>query len=102
MQSDKFVWRRYGVQIGLFPVVEISVWLPDPLQHRDAERESVFIVAGKRQAPVDPRLPEITVHRVRLKYAHCPYIYRVSRKNIARYSYKYSGTINTSAIVNPI
>lgn len=65
MQTHEFIRCRYGVQIALLSIVKVRVRLPDPCQHAYAECERVLGTL-EGQAAVHPRLPEVTIHRVRL------------------------------------
>ena len=66
-QSHEFVRRGDGVQVGLAAVVNVGVGLPDFPQHLYTQGQ--ILLPGKRQATIDPRLPEVTVHRIALKGA---------------------------------
>lgn len=67
IQSDKLVWRRNCMQIGLFPIIEVSVWFPDTFKHGYAQGEGIVIVSGERQSSVNPRLPKVAIHGVSLE-----------------------------------
>lgn len=67
LQPDKLVGRGDGVEVGLLPVVKVSVRLPNLLQHGDAEGERLRLGCGNVLEPlVHPGLPKVAVHRVSL------------------------------------
>lgn len=67
-EAHQLVGRGDGVQVRVFAVVEVSVRLPDPVQHRNTEWELSIRVGYLlvSQSRVLPRLAEITVERKRL------------------------------------
>ena len=56
------------MQVGLAAVDEDGVWVPDPLQHLDVERNVADLLHRpvEGQAGVGPHLPEVAVHGVDL------------------------------------
>lgn len=67
-QSQEFVGHRDTMQIGLFPVDEISVWFPNLVQEQPVHGEfREACSAGIKFEPiVNPHLPEVAVHWVHL------------------------------------
>ncbi len=67
----QFVRPGDGVEVRAQAIVEISVWLPDLLQHLDVEaqvvdgeRVGVLVQTGEAEALVAPVLAEVAVHRI--------------------------------------
>ena len=63
VEPEELVGSRDGVQVGLAPVHEDGVRVPDPLQHLDVERHVADLLHGavEGQARVRPHLPEVAV-----------------------------------------
>ena len=68
VDPEQLVGRGHRVQMGLLPIEEASVWLPDLLQdiHTDVEDPERAVIP-EHQPGVHPALPEVAVHLVGLQ-----------------------------------
>lgn len=61
--AEQFIRYSDSVYIGMFSVVKIRVWPPNPLEHLDGKGQRAD-GTEKRQPRVTPILPEVAIHRI--------------------------------------
>lgn len=70
-EAHELVWRGDHVHVRVLAVVEVSVRLPDAVEHGHGERQlQVLFIGGRfvREPRVPPRLSEVTVERKCLQH----------------------------------